>query len=101
MSFFAFRKFKRNREELLPAFVKAAILNQLKTVFGTIGGNVELDLLNFDSKRQRFLLRVPLHSELKTKVAVTLISEFGDSSVIFQVNQALTQLPHLIPSVSL
>lgn len=91
-------KLETKPEEFLPAFIKGAIIQSLATVFGEIGGQTELDLLAFDERRQKGLIRVPIRSEVKTKVALTLIAEFQGIPAIFQVNQSSTQLPHLTAS---
>lgn len=93
-----FSKFKTNPEDLLPAFVKGAIVQSLTTIFGEIGGQAEFDLLAFDEERRRFIIRVPLNLEVKTKVALTLISEFQGIPAIFQVIQSSTKLPQLTSS---
>lgn len=91
-------KLKTDPEELLPAFIKGAIVQSLTTVFGEIGGQIEFDLLAFDEKRQKVIIRVPQHSEVKAKVALILISEFQGIPAVFHINKASTQLPQLTAS---
>lgn len=85
----------RPEEELLPVFVRGAIVQSLKTVFGEIGGETELDLLTFDVIRQKGILRVPTNFLVKTRAALTLIAEFQGIPAIFQVNKASPQLASL------
>jgi ribonuclease P protein subunit RPP14 len=83
---------------LLPVFVKGAIVKSLKTVFGEIGGETDLDLLTFDDSRQKGILRVPIDFVVKTRAALTLISEFQGIPAIFQVNKSSPQLASLADS---
>jgi ribonuclease P protein subunit RPP14 len=79
-------------EEFLPVFVKGAIVKSLKTVFGEIGGETELDLLTFDDERQKGIVRTSIDFAVKTRAALTLISEFQGIPATFQVNNASQQL---------
>lgn len=79
-------------------FVKGAIVQSLKTVFGEIGGQTELDLLTFDEERQKGILRVPVDFFVKTQAALTFIAEFQGIPAIFQVNKTSPQLVALTES---
>lgn len=85
-------------EDLLPAFVIGAIIKSLTSVFGEIGGQTELDLLTFDEKRRKGILRVPSDFEVKLRAALSLISEFQKVPAYFQVNQVTNQLPAVTES---
>lgn len=99
MGFHFSRKLQsRPEDELLPVFVKGAIVKSLKTVFGEIGGETELDLLKFDEARQKGILRVPIDFVVKTRAALTLIAEFQGIPAIFQVNNASPKLLSLTDS---
>lgn len=93
-----YRKSESRPEEILPVFVKGAIVQSLKTVFGEIGGETELDLLTFDEERQKGVLRVPIDFVVKTRAALTLISEFQGIPANFRVNNASPQLASLADS---
>jgi ribonuclease P protein subunit RPP14 len=67
-------------------------VKSLKTVFGEIGGETELDLLTFDDERQKGIVRTSIDFAVKTRAALTLISEFQGIPATFQVNNASQQL---------
>ncbi|CAO1435205.1 unnamed protein product [Diamesa hyperborea] len=79
---------KEDPEELLPVFVKGAIIKSMHTVFGEIGGQTTIDLLRFDESRKRGILRVNTQFQTKLRAALTLIPEFQGIPAIFHVNQA-------------
>jgi len=89
-------KFEKQPEELLPAFIRGAIIQSLTTVFGEIGGQTQLDLLHFDEDNQKGILRVPTNFVAKTRTALCLIHQFQGISAIFQVICLSTQLPSLV-----
>lgn len=91
--FHNFRKLKSQPEEILPIFVKGAVLQSLNQVFGEIGGQTEFDLLTFDESRQKGVIRVPTKFAVKTRAALTFISEFQGIPASFQVNHTANSLP--------
>jgi ribonuclease P protein subunit RPP14 len=99
MFIFNFRKLKdKPSEEILPIYIKGAIVKSLTQVFGEIGGLTTVDLLKFDQNRLRGILRIPFDFYVKTRAALTLIAEFQGSPAIFQVNKASQLLLSLIDS---
>jgi ribonuclease P protein subunit RPP14 len=95
---YSYSKSESRPEEFLPVFIKGAVVNSLKTVFGEIGGETELDLLTFDDERQKGILRVPIDFAAKTRAALVLISEFQGIPANFRVNNASPQLVSLTDS---
>lgn len=92
-----FRKLKKDPEEGIPSgFVKGAILKSLTGIFGEIGGQTEVDLLKFDEKRRKGILRVPVKFGIKTRTALIFIPEFQEIPAIFQVNHITNHLPALL-----
>ncbi|CRL07410.1 CLUMA_CG020383, isoform A [Clunio marinus] len=51
----------KNNVEIIPAFIKGTIIKSLTTIFGEIGGQIELDLLSF--KDNKGILRVTQSSD--------------------------------------
>jgi len=88
----------KDKTELIPAFVKGAIIKSLTTVFGELGGQTELDLLTFDETKLKGILRVPSNFEVKTRAALAFINSFQGVPAIFQVTHSSNQLPFLTDS---
>lgn len=86
------------KDEISPVFVKGAVLQSLTRVFGEIGGFTTLDLLKFDQKRRRGIFRVPFDFFVKTRAAISLISEFQGLPAAFQVNKSSQLLLSLLDS---
>lgn len=91
-----FRKFAKEPEDISPIFIKGALITSLNTVFGEIGGFAEVDLLKFDEKRRRGIVRILADYEIKLRTALTLIREFQGIPSSFQVHKVGYQLPSLI-----
>lgn len=87
------RKLKNQPEEILPIFVKGAVTQSLNQVFGEIGGQTDFDLLTFDESRQKGVIRVATKFAVKTRAALTFISEFQGIPASFQVNNTANSLP--------
>lgn len=89
-----FRKLKkRPEEEIYSAFLKGAVIQSLTSIFGEIGGQTEVDLLAYDESKQEGIFRVPKNFAVKTRAALTLISQFQGIPAIFQVRGSSTLLP--------
>lgn len=85
-----FRKLKKTEEQLepLPIYVIGSIEQSLRTVYGEIGGLSIVDLFKFNRETCRGILRVPSTSYVKTRTALTLISNFQGVPCHFQVHSA-------------
>lgn len=81
-----------------PIFIKGGIEQSLRSVFGEIGGQTKVDILKFDRKNYRGIIRIPAKYYVKTRAAVTLISQFQDINCHFKVNAASQVLFSLIDS---
>lgn len=77
---------------LLPVFVKGSIEQTLHKIFGEIGGQTAIDVLKFDDKRRRIILRVPEKDYVKVRSALTLIEKFQNIPCYFYVHSATAVL---------
>lgn len=57
-------------------------------MFGEIGGHTTFDVLKFDEKRSRIILRVPESYYVKVRAALTLIDSFQGVPCQFHINSA-------------
>lgn len=80
-------------EDVSPAFVQATIEKSLSTVFGEIGGNLELEVLNFSGSQ--FTIKTSADDVKKLNAALTLIAEFQGVPCYFRVNN-VSSVPPLI-----
>ncbi|XP_058130587.1 ribonuclease P protein subunit p14 [Anopheles ziemanni] len=81
-------KLAKEPDQLIATKVKSRIQGSLNEVFGEIGGQTELDLLKFDPKRRRIILRVPQAFYVKLRAAITFIAEFQGVPCNFLVRKA-------------
>lgn len=81
---------------LLPVFVKGCIEQTLHKIFGEIGGHTTVDILKFDDKRRRLILRVPEKDYVKVRATLTLIETFQNIPCYFYVRSATPVLIALI-----
>lgn len=81
---------------LLPVFVKGCIEQTLHRIFGEIGGHTIVDILKFDDKRRRLILRVPEKDYVKVRATLTLIEKFQNIPCYFYVRSATSVLIALI-----
>lgn len=89
---------EESSKQVLPALFLACIKQSLTRVFGEIGGLTTVDLLKFDEKRLRVILRVPIDFYVKLRAALTLISTFDEIPCHFKVNNSSSVLISLIDS---
>uniref|UniRef100_A0A182K2T4 Uncharacterized protein n=1 Tax=Anopheles christyi TaxID=43041 RepID=A0A182K2T4_9DIPT len=89
-------KLAGNPNQLSALYLKASIDKSLTKVFGEIGGQTEVDLLKFDQKRRRIILRVPKEFYVKLRAAITLIGEFQGVPCYFQVKKVSALLLTLV-----
>ncbi|XP_055678327.1 ribonuclease P protein subunit p14-like [Lutzomyia longipalpis] len=73
-------------DPILPVFVKGGILTSLEEVFGEVGGCTTVDVLKFDPKSLKLILRVPKEDYVKVRTALTLIAKFQEIPCRFHVN---------------
>lgn len=83
-------------DQLLPVFVKGKIEQTLQTVFGEIGGNTTVDLLKFNNKTGRSILRVPDNYYVKLRAALTIIATYQDIPCTVKVHSASPVLLSLL-----
>ncbi|KFB46059.1 AGAP013417-PA-like protein [Anopheles sinensis] len=81
-------KLAKEPKQLLATKVKSRIEGSLQQVFGEIGGHTEIDLLKFDPKRRRIILRVPQAFYVKLRAAITCIADFQGVPCYFLVRKA-------------
>lgn len=86
MLFCYHRNLASEPENFLPVYVKGCIEQSLARIFGEIGGQTTVDLLKFDAKRKRLILRIPDAFYVKLRAALTLIDTFQAISCCFHVN---------------
>lgn len=91
-----FRKLETQANSVLPVFVKGSIEQSLHKIFGEIGGHTTVDLLKFDEKRHRAILRVPENFYVKLRAALTLINSFQGIPCRFHVNSVSAVLLALL-----
>lgn len=92
------RKVQRDTKELIPAFIKGAIVQSSLILFGQVGGQSNIDLLRFDETKQTGIVRVPLKLALKTRAAITSVSSFQGTSAVFKVDKSSELLSSLVES---
>lgn len=95
-SHFICRKLESESSSVLPVFVKGSVEQSLHKIFGEIGGHTTVDLLKYDSKRQRAILRVPEFFYVKLRAALTLINSFQGVPCRFHVNSVSAVLLALL-----
>jgi len=76
-------KLKEDIGEILPTYLLGAIENNLRQIFGEIGGCTTIELHNFEEKN--FILKVPSKDTKKLRVALTLLSTFQGIASYFKV----------------
>lgn len=97
-SFIVYRKLESKANSVLPVFVKGSIEQSLHKIFGEIGGHTTVDLLKFDEKRLRAIIRVPENFCVKLRAALTLINSFQGVPCRFHVNSVSAVLLALLDS---
>lgn len=90
------RKLETQTNSVLPVFVKGSIEQSLHKIFGEIGGHTTVDLLKYDEKRHRAILRVPEIFYVKLRAALTLINSFQGIPCRFHVNSVSAVLLALL-----
>lgn len=75
-------------DEILDIYVKAVIESKLKEIFGEIGGITTVDLIKFDNKLNRAIIRCPEQFYVKLRSALTLCDSFQGSVCKFEINCA-------------
>lgn len=97
--FFYFRKIRNSAErssKVLPNYFKSAIDNLLKDIFGEIGGLTTVDVLKFDEKKVRGILRCPELFYRKLRAALALGTHFQGILCRFIVHGASPCLLSLV-----
>lgn len=77
-------------------YIKGSIEQSLHAVFGEIGGHTTVDVLKFDAKFRRAILRVPESFYVKLRAALTFVSTFQDIPCCFKVLSASPVLLSLL-----
>lgn len=75
-------------EQLLAVFFKSSLERALSRIFGEIGGQTTVDLLKFDARRARAIVRVPANFYVKLRAAIALTGSFQDIPASFVVHKA-------------
>lgn len=76
--------------------MKGKIEQTLHTVFGEIGGQTTVDILKFNEKTGRSILRVPDTYYVKLRAALTLIATYQDIPCTVKVHSASPVLLSLL-----
>lgn len=90
------RELDQQPDQLLAVFFKSRIEQVLNTVFGEIGGHTNVDILKFNEKTRRSILRVPDDHYVKLRAALTLVATFQDVPCCFKVHSASPVLLSLL-----
>lgn len=90
------RELDQQPDQLLPVFFKGRIEQVLNTVFGEIGGHITVDVLKFNVKTRRAILRVPDDHYVKLRSALTLVATFQDIPCCYKVHSASPVLLSLL-----
>lgn len=83
-------------ENLRPVYIKGHIIQFLHKLFGEIGGHFTTDILKFDERQNHLILRVPKHSYVQLRAALTAINSFQGVQCCFYVNSVSTVLLSLL-----
>uniref|UniRef100_A0A1L8ECR0 Uncharacterized protein n=1 Tax=Haematobia irritans TaxID=7368 RepID=A0A1L8ECR0_HAEIR len=70
---------------LTSAYFQGSIESSLCEFFGEIGGQTELELVNFNTTLKRGIFKVPKEFCAKTRAAITLIGRYQDIPCHFAV----------------
>ncbi|XP_013106981.2 uncharacterized protein LOC106086740 [Stomoxys calcitrans] len=73
---------------LTSAYFQGSIESSLLDFFGEIGGQTELELIEFDVAKKRGILKVPKEYTPQTRAAITLIGRFQEIPCHFAVLKA-------------
>lgn len=80
----------------MPAFVKSRFTQLLHTVFGEIGGHTTVDLLRFDQRTRRAVLRVPAEHYVRLRAALTFVPTLQEQTCAVRVVAASPVLLSLL-----
>ncbi|XP_053698108.1 ribonuclease P protein subunit p14-like [Sabethes cyaneus] len=83
-------------EQLLPVYFKSCLEQALVRIFGEIGGQTTVDILKFDTKQARAIIRVPTDFYVKLRSVISLIGQFQDIPCSFVVHKASPLLLGLV-----
>lgn len=83
-------------DQLLPVFFKSRIQQLLHQVFGEIGGHTSVDVLKFDAKSKRAILRCSDSHYVKLRAALALVPTFQDVPCCIKVHSASPVLLSLL-----
>lgn len=83
-------------ESLLPVFIKGRIEQSLQKIFGEIGGQTTVDILKFEEKRKRAVVRVPDQFYVKLRTALTLTDSYQGVPCHFHIHSASPVLISLL-----
>lgn len=83
-------------EQLLPVYFKSCLDQALVRIFGEIGGQTTVDVLKFDAKQARAIVRVPIDYYVKLRSAITLTGQFQDIPCSFVIHKASPLLLGLV-----
>lgn len=75
-------------QEVTPAFFKKNIVEALKKLFGEIGASVTIDILKFNPKTLRAIIRVPKSHYIKLRGSLTLCGRYEGHKCIYIVHKA-------------
>lgn len=81
-------KLASDPDQLLAVFFKSCLERSLSRIFGEIGGQTTVDLLKFDPRRARAVIRVPAAFYVKLRSAIALTGSFQDIPASFVVHKA-------------
>ncbi|XP_037949725.1 uncharacterized protein LOC119680809 [Teleopsis dalmanni] len=80
---------------LTPAYFLGSINNSLKSLFGEIGGQTELEIIEFSIDKKRGIIKVPSDYNRRVRSAIALIGYYQDIRCHFRVFQESSKLLNL------
>lgn len=62
-------------------------MQSMKILFGEVGASITVDVLKYDTEKQRAILRCPSEFYVKLHSCLTLRGDYGGSSCVYKVHQ--------------
>lgn len=78
--------------EVTNVYLKKNILGTVKQLFGKEGIKSKIDVLKFEPKERRFILRCPSDNYIRLRAALTLATRFEGELCMYTVHRASPNL---------
>lgn len=82
--------------EITDAFFKKHVIDCVKTLFGEVSAAVPVDLLKYNYKARRGILRVPIDSYVKLHSSLTLCGSYEGAECVYRVHKTSPLLLSLL-----